>query len=868
MARTVVNPKDRDALSSRLKEINDDLYTKALNSFKVENSGEASFSDFINFFFYGIVPNGSLDTLNISEKVAQKMKYPFSIKGSIKNILKLNNNKISTVDIEERVDENNEKSYGFNIPFDLYLDNSADINTLDTAKLTNILNATLNSFLTRRSGLNKSDIKKYGTCNNFIDTVIKEYNKGLTYKEKIGSKSAHISREIFAKEVNKAVVVAIQDVNTKLKKESDRVEWADDEIRKIEAAKRREERIAIQKANKEKESAISILAGAIAEVSNKKAVKERKVVDETTTTTKNEVVVSSAALISCALIDSEGHFIETIKGKTIEQIKANYASSLKLATRVMFMGVTDSTGTKVAPLTAQMVDLCPNANVIEICKNVSKIADYAFVRQNINIVALRGFNNFDKKTGEFNWELNPNTLKSNNPSFKIVAGGRVGNRERYVASDYNKFMYEYYNGMLEKNLNAQIFTQTPDSKLPKITTEVKTPVGDGNNNQDNKTPEKIVVGSEPVDKPNPQPQPQRPASVLNGLKGKKNYMYPYQLDVHRHLNFGPGSLLRWSVKRPVWSTIAVTGALLGIAGIFSGVVPAFGAMFASIKIAAASIFVGGLLIAGAIQIGKQILKRVNKRYRSLFMKDKANKLNKKIAEKLRQVQNNITRSKSLMETEVGILEGNATKLNNPSLSAQNTHDINAAHKEYLQLIAKNKKLMKQVGSLQKEMKNKMMTATTLEQQIGGEGTQKCQDREKRLNEANAIIEYYKKASKNMGRLYIPDPTKGRGDGESTKNIIGLYEDMNGRGSANVGQYLDSTQASDISTTVKQRIDQAISQETNTEVVESVNFEGKEDFYNKLKEAHAAAHSQKPAKKLKTGKKTNVSNDSAELEHTN
>lgn len=804
MARTVVNQKDSDALKNRFKDIYDNLYTNTRNTFEDEKPGEVSFSDFLNFFFYGIVPDGSLKSLNISEELEQKIKYAFSIKGSIKNILKLNK-EISTVDIEENVNENNEKSYGFSVPFNLYLDDSTKIKTLDTFKLTNILNNTLSSFLKRRSGLNKSDIKKYGTANSFVDTIIKEYNKGLTAKEKIGSKSATISREVFAKEINKVVVDAIQDVNTKLQKEYNTAKSAYDEVRKIESAKRREERNAIKKATEEKEEA-----------------------------------VSSVSKISCALFDANGRCIESIKGKTIEQIKEKYASKLNDTSRIIFTGVTNSTGTRVTPLTLQMVNLCPNADVVEVCEVVSQIEDYAFARKNIKTVILRGCENFNKTTGEFNWELKPNTLRNDNPDFRIVAGGRIGDKERYVSSKYNDFMYEYYNGLLEKSLNGQIYTQYPDSNIPKLTS-----------GEDKKE----VVGSEDLKNPDPQPQPQRSASTIKTLnKEKKNYMYPYQLDVHRHLNFGPGSLLRWSIKRPVWSTIAVTGAILGIAGIFSGVIPAFGALFASIKIAATSVFVGGLAIAGVIQIGKQILKKVNKRYRSLFMKDKANKINKKIAERLRQVQDNITLSKSLMEKEVGILEGNSIKENNPSLSVDNTYSINEAHKEYLQLIAKNKKLMKQVSSLQKKMNSQMTAATTLEHQIGGEGTQKCQDRERRLNEANSIIEYYKKASKSMGRLYKPEPDKeGRKDGESNLSIIDLYESEDGEGSASVGTNLNKERAKNISNIVKERIKKAISQETDTEEIESVDFEGKEDFYTPLKEAYEIAHPQR--KKVKPAKKS-------------
>lgn len=543
---------------------------------------------------------------------------------------------------------------------------------------------------------------------------------------------------------------------------------------------------------------------------------------------------------------------------TISEIKKKYSEHLNKADGVLIMGVFDKKDNTPSALTKDIVDLCPNASTIEVSPHVSQISKEAFSRDSISDVFLMGGDNFDSETGKLAWDIEQGAVGNGNSDFRIhLAGARRGVEggvyTGFTAETFNNF-YENYNGLLKADVNGGIFTTSKESVVSKTDNDEKvvTNIDDAesvaaaetNNNVANNGGQNSNVNiNQASTSTNANNNNTVNTNTANNYQGRP-HVYPYALDTHRHLNFGFGSIVRWSIKRPVWSTIAVTGGLLGVAGILSGVVPAFGALFSSIKIATISVAAVSILVGGAIQIGKQILKKTNPRYRSLFLTDKANKINRKIADKIRRVQSNMNHQRTLLEDEVGLLHGNATKTEGrKELSENNINTIQNEHAKYLKLQRQNQKLIqsgKGVTKLNDKMQRIMEEVDRLEGTIGREDSQKQRLRQERVSEVNSMIGYVNRAHNRMGRVYRPNSNIDIPEGESNANVYDHYrryyaDKVNEQyGSNNENQILntslDDMYTGDIKSDVRDRVGRILEGESEDSYgINYINIEGKEEY---------------------------------------
>ncbi len=555
---------------------------------------------------------------------------------------------------------------------------------------------------------------------------------------------------------------------------------------------------------------------------------------------------------------------------TISEIKKKYSEHLNKADGVLIMGVFDKKDNTPGPLTKDIVDLCPNASTIEVSPNVSQISKEAFSRDSISDVFLMGGENFDSETGKLAWDIEQGAVGNGNSDFRIhLAGARRGVEggvyTGFTAESFNNF-YENYNGLLKADVNGGILTTSKESVVPKTDNNEKvvTKIDDAesvatvdtNNNvvnnggQNSNANSNVNINQASTNtntNNNNTVNTNTTNTATNNYQGRP-HVYPYVLDKHRHLNFGFGSIVRWSIKRPVWSTIAITGGLLGVAGILSGVVPAFGALFSSIKIATISVVSVGILVGGAIQIGKQILKKTNPRYRSLFLTDKANKLNRKIADKIRRIQSNMNNQRRLLEDEVGLLHGNATKTEGrKELSENNINTIRNEHAEYLKLQKQNQKLIqsgKGITNLNNRMQRIMEEVDRLEGTIGREDSLKQRLRQDKVKDVNSIIGYVNRAHKQMGKVYRPNTNMDIPEGESNANVYDHYrryytDKVNQQyGTSNyrfrenqiMNMPLDSDYTQDIKSDVRNRVGRILDGESEDNFgVRFINIEGKEEY---------------------------------------
>lgn len=579
---------------------------------------------------------------------------------------------------------------------------------------------------------------------------------------------------------------------------------------------------------------------------------------------------------------------KVIHSKSISKIREKYGKDIASAKGVYILGVTDREG-KPLPVTKGIVDLCPNATTVHINENVKQISKGAFSRNNITNVFLMlnesTIDSFDPTTSKLVWDIENGAVENSNKEFRIyLAGTRI---ERpvytgYTVDSFNRLYKDDNNALLKADVDGRIFTQSKDSVISK-TDDDKEIVGDstnlqpdsnnesvdensvvtnGNNqNQDNLNNNENIVntneGSVDTNQSNDNSDQNNqntdnnnvntddnnnvdPSNVNDDVNTEnirstcRHRTYPYLLDTHRHLNFGWGSLLRWGIKRPVLSTIAITGGLLGIAGLLSGVVPAFGALFSSIKIATISVLAVGVLVGGAIEIGKQILKKTNKRYRTMFIKDKANKINKKISDKIRRIQNNMNRQKEALNDETGLLHGNAIKKEGvKKLSSRNENSIQSYHTKYSDIQNENQQLIygrDGIENLNEKMQELMKEVSILENQIGGEDQLKQRLRNDKLSQIKDIVASIKGNHKKMGRVYKPSEELGIPNGESSlRNIYDHYRQYKKINTDNDNE-LDPDTTYKIKKEVNERLEQVFAENDENEIgIDNISIEDKQTY---------------------------------------
>lgn len=349
----------------------------------------------------------------------------------------------------------------------------------------------------------------------------------------------------------------------------------------------------------------------------------------------------------------------------------------------------------------------------------------------------------------------------------------------------------------------------------------------------------------------PQDPPKKKTSSKNTtpeqVKEGTKYKYPHCLDNHRHLNFGFGALTRWAIKRPVWTALALTGSVLGVAGMLSGVVPAFAGLFTSIKMVAVSAVAVGVIVGGVIEGTKQILKRTSRRYRTLFMTDKANKVNKKIQEQLVAVEQNLKDQQRHMITETQIMDGNVER----KLSDENIKDIKKEHNEFVKLARENEKLLngkKGVNALYKEMDKYMREVSRLEGQIGDENQAKKETREANQEIVKKIVRSYNDSVKDMKKVYGKDEYY-QDKKVSNMNVMDYYREKFAEDKNNQPQENKNSQAQDVVLKKEEvnRLTKDILVRLNNTLADTIVFENKKDYKEKV----LANRPQKPQKPEKS-----------------
>lgn len=799
MSEKNIKPIIKRVGTVKLSDIDDKLKLRVeiYDDLKSENP-KYTFADFINLSFYSLYPEGYFDDVKgENEETIDYMGKEITIKKLMKSnsfallkqnkniqkkLVKLNGGQKSIVDIlnqgslvegedekfsfppawKIQVNENNGKvklAYSLDLPFNA----DENMSTINNKVMSDVLNEKLTKLVNHASSMTKAETKKYQTVDDFYTDVFKEYNKRVEKSQRINLKNEDLKKAV-TKHYNDQLVDGVLSLNTNLQQMDGRLDSMLDSLKKATVKKnipgKGVEEKKVPEDDKEEDK------------NTPNPPKESEIIPPVEEI-PNEPNTDGDIKVSLVLLRDVryegGRYIKEdvthVLELTITELREKYSTELNAAEGFAVMGITDKDGNP-QPLTKEIVDLCPNASTVEVDQKVKEIKKGSFSRENINDVFLLDTENYDANTGKLVWDIEQGAVENTNEDFRIhISGARRDNDSKtgwsynyvgFTADKFNNLYYSNYNDGLKAEADGRKFTFAP-SDNNKVITDIGEPV------PEDKTPHY----KPPVE--GPKPPVQRP---------QRKHVYPYLLDSHRHLNFGWGSLLRWSIKHPVWSTLAITGGVLGIAGIFSGIVPAFGALFASIKTAAISVAAISVVVGGVIEIGKQILKKTNKRYKSLFLTDKANKLNRKIAEKISRVQNNMNRQQELLGNEVGLLHGNAIKKEGErNLSQNNINTIRNEHAEYLKLQKQNQKLIgsgKGITALNSKMQKLMAKVDALEVAIGGEDTVKQELRRDNVSEVKTIVEYVNRAHKQMGRVYKPNNDVENKNGESNENVYDHY----------------------------------------------------------------------------------------------
>lgn len=773
-----------DRFNSLLDELSENLGN---------NTDDHSIAKFLNYYMYGIVPR--------DEQVCSGRIYNFGIKGCIREINKARKKLEMPAGVDypgistTHDDKTGKVGYKYN-EYSIAGDCGQFSGLLSETKIQESIGAVLGDLFSfgKINGFTDREFGKY-TDAIILNKITKVYNDSMQTKDKVGLSKSQVSFEDFSKVVLDNIRASVCTVRQKLTDEYTVVMSELSEKQRLQ----REQR----KAEREEQKAKDFFAQEQNVDVDEQKDDEQGVPSDVDENTR----------ISCVVL-GENDTEVMLNDISIKDLRKKYGTLCDTTQRVLFVSVADGKGQE-KPLSHGIIDVFPNVKVFEMWPTVTKIEDNTFNRENISCITLRSNNaikTFDEN-GKFNWDLSLATLRNDsNPNMTIVTNAIVDGKPRWSEMEYIPFMYHYGNGTLQSELQGRIFKQNPTPPEKHVL---------DNNDEKQTTPEQREANKNQAEE----------AKTNQEQTKKLSPVYPYQIDSHRSLNTGKGALLKWIIKHPVWSMILLAGTFVGIGGLITA-----GAMFASMKVVAASIVIGGALFCGAVQIVKQIIKKHNTRYRSLFEKDEVNKFNRKIAKTLRRMQERSKRQEELIKKEVGILDGNAKKPANPRLSKNNINQITAAHKEYMKLLDKNQKLAVKVEKLRTKMNKFAVLAETLESEIGGEDQEKIETRTNNLNEANSIIDKYIESAKQMGRLYAPDANKPkRRDGQSTENIIKYYtERHNAAGKAKLGQEdLDSALTGEIAKGVLERLN-TVSEDTN-----STNFEGRLDFVTRYKEARKA-----------------------------
>ena len=451
--------------------------------------------------------------------------------------------------------------------------------------------------------------------------------------------------------------------------------------------------------------------------------------------------------VAFVLVDKDNNIIKP--GEDLDAYLASLSETkrqevIDKTVSYVILGVTDEAGNPV-PVTREIVDKVPAPHV-QLSNNITKIAAGAFVGNPVEQVSFHeAYNPFNTQIEEGAFDPNIRIFACGKQENKIKDGEviKVSPQYKYYEFTPESFASSVNNNSLHKRINRVVYTPHATAK-PVPYVETGSTIAP--------TTTHARVKAEPKSSP---------------------VIVPYAVDHDRSLNSGFGRFVKWTIKRPVWSTLALAGGTSLVLLLVSSFIPGVRELLLSLELISTSIVVMTAIVAGVIQIGKQLLKIFSKRYRSMFLKDKAQKINKKITKKLIKIHENLHKAEEIVKNEVGLLHGNASKeTGKKQLSLANKIQIKAWHKEYNKLLEESKKLKEEAKHEKAKLDEKVEKIDKLEEEIGGENEKKKARRKAASKNLDEAFKVYEKAIKDYGRLYEHDEEHEEGD--STEEDIYEY----------------------------------------------------------------------------------------------
>lgn len=628
-------------------------------------------------------------------------------------------------------------------------------------------------------------------ASNYIDRIIAEYNKK--------NKTAKLEGDVkFA--VENSLKIAIVNQVLDYTKEQTNVISERRVIVEKQKAEEKAKREAERRAQKEKEKNLS-----------PKAVVEpvKPVIPVVApvphTSTHKGGSEDMKTKVAFALLDKDNTIIASTdeKGKNIDEYLASLSEEkrtelLNKTVSFVVLGVFDEKG-NTAPLTKEIVNKIPAPHV-QVTNNVTKIAAGTFVGGGVEQVSFS-----EAYINPLNTVIEAGAFDNN---VRVLACGKQENtiKDGEVVKTAPKFKYYEFtpdafvnsvnNNSLHKIINRVVFTPYA---TPKPVTYVE------KREKLEPTTTRSKVAAKPVD---------------------KNLYVPFALDHDRTLNSRFGKVVKWIIKNPVWSIFAAASATLFTMIILAQFIPAVAAALQLIQLVSVSVVVVSLVVAGAVKVGKWIVSLFSKRYRSLFLKEKAQKTNMKIRKRLQKIHENLHKVEQIIKDEVGLLHGNATKeKGRKNVSVRNKMQIKDWHKEYNRMLEESNKLKEEAKLEKVKLDQQIYKIEKLEEEIGGENEKKGSRRKLNKTRLADAIKVYEEAIKEYGRLYEHDETYEEGD--STKSDIYeyyTYKQKDKKPSVDVEKEdLDYNTTGIIKESIEERL------ENISEQYHSIVFEKKEDY---------------------------------------
>ena len=527
--------------------------------------------------------------------------------------------------------------------------------------------------------------------------------------------------------------------------------------------------------------------------------------------------------ISYALVNKDTNMIKT-GDNFFSFSEEKRASLLQKTSSFIILGITDEKGNPI-PLTKEIVDQIAVEN-IQITQNVKNISKGAFTHANIKQVTFQDAHKaFDPEDINGSTKIEEGAFGDGvkilsygvRKKFTTVEGKPrfTGEQNLYYEYTPELFMKYYNSGSIHKRMNSnKIFTPKSVEKPDPIDEEELLRV-----KKETKKEPKVV------DPNTSKPQGNNRREKIKGL------VVPFALDHDRSFNSGWGKFLKWTIKSPVVSTLALTSIIMMTVLLGSTFIPAFKVLFASMELISTSIVVGSFIVAGLIELTKQFCKIFSKRYRSMFLKDKAMKISKKIRTKLNTIHNNILKAEEMIQNEIGLLHGNATKeRGKKALSVRNKGQIKNWHSKYVEMLNEAKKLKKKADKHKIKLDKTMDKIENLENEIGGEHEEKANRRLARRKNLDNAFAVYETAIKEMGRLYEQDDEIAP-EGESTgENIMKYYERK--RKASKVEPVVNKDELnSQITGEIKEEITERL--DDITEEVHDLTFQGRSTYQEEV-----------------------------------